>query len=280
MGRGVIQDVSAKIVSTFSQNLEAMLAGGGGAVEAEAAATTGGGGTTTTTGATTTTAVTTTTTTAVTTTAPTQASVRVYFLRDGKVAPVLRHVPAGQPATWALNQIAGGPAASEGELGNDYRGGVLLKRIENGTATVEIVPNLSHAALAQVVYTLTQFPTVRRVRATRSVGGPLTRASFEDVTPSILVEAPLPGERVTSPLRVSGTANTFEATFVLEIRNESNQTLSRETVTATSGSGTRGTFDATISFNAHGPIVLVAYEPSAENGQPLHTVRIPLVAAG
>src|SRR3954466_9000444 len=43
MGRGVIQDVSAKIVTTFSQNLEAMLAGGG-AVEAEAATTAGGGG--------------------------------------------------------------------------------------------------------------------------------------------------------------------------------------------------------------------------------------------
>src|SRR3954464_10266536 len=44
MGRGVIQDVSAKIVTTFSQNLEAMLAGGGGAVEAEAATTAAGGG--------------------------------------------------------------------------------------------------------------------------------------------------------------------------------------------------------------------------------------------
>src|SRR3954449_10612173 len=43
-GRGVIHDVSAKIVTTFSQNLEAMLAGGGGAVEAEAATTAGGGG--------------------------------------------------------------------------------------------------------------------------------------------------------------------------------------------------------------------------------------------
>jgi uncharacterized protein len=39
MGRGVIQDVSAKLVSTFSQNLETMLAGGG-AAEPEAAATT------------------------------------------------------------------------------------------------------------------------------------------------------------------------------------------------------------------------------------------------
>src|ERR671932_179113 len=44
MGRGVIQDVSAKIVSTFSQNLEAMLAGGGAAAPEAAAAPGGGGG--------------------------------------------------------------------------------------------------------------------------------------------------------------------------------------------------------------------------------------------
>src|SRR3954462_2904285 len=44
MGRGVIQDVSAKIVTTFSQHLEGLGAGGGGAGEAEAATTAGGGG--------------------------------------------------------------------------------------------------------------------------------------------------------------------------------------------------------------------------------------------
>jgi carbon monoxide dehydrogenase subunit G len=37
MGRGVIQDVSAKIVSTFARNLETMLSGAGAAAEAEPA---------------------------------------------------------------------------------------------------------------------------------------------------------------------------------------------------------------------------------------------------
>src|SRR3954453_19972565 len=52
MGRGVIQDVSAKIVTTFSQNLEAMLVGGGGGggpseptTAAAGAGTAGGDGT-------------------------------------------------------------------------------------------------------------------------------------------------------------------------------------------------------------------------------------------
>ena len=221
------------------------------------------------------------TTAATTTTAtPSGATVRVYFLRDGKVAPVARDVPGPQVATLALNQLAAGPTASETGLTNQVKGGVLLKKISGGTATVDLVAHLSHAALAQVVYTLTQFPTVQRVVPLRSIGetAPWTRATFEDVTPSILVESPLPGAHVTSPLRVRGTANTFEATFLLDIRNESNRSLSRETVTATSGSGTRGTFDTTISFSATGPVTLVAYEASAENGRPIHVVRIPLDA--
>jgi hypothetical protein len=82
---------------------------------------------------------------------------------------------------------------------------------------------------------------------------------------------------VTSPLRVHGTANTFEATFDLEIRNSSGVKVAWRFVTASSGSGTRGTYDTTISFpHTGGPITLVAYEPSAENGKPLHVVRIPL----
>ena len=150
--------------------------------------------------------------------------------------------------------------------------------ISNGIATLDL-PVMQHAGLAQVVYTLTQFPTIRGVRGTRSIGGspPLTRAHFEDLTPAILVESPLRGEAVTSPLRVTGTANTFEATFDLEILNSSGVRAAWRFVTASSGSGTRGTFDTTISFpHTGGPITLVAYEPSAENGKPIHVVRIPL----
>ena len=206
-------------------------------------------------------------------------SLRVYFLRDGKVAPVARAVPVTQAvAAAALRALVAGP--TENGLSTAIPPGTRapVPTVADGVATVDFPGGLSHAAVAQIVYTLTQFPTVRSVRATRSLDGTkLTRADFEDVTPAILVESPLPGERIESPLRVRGTANTFEATFVLELRNSSDRTLSRETVTATSGSGTRGTFDTTISFGAGGPAWLVAYEPSAENGKPLRTVRIPLV---
>src|SRR3954447_20688513 len=45
MGRGVIQEVSAKIVTTFSQTLEAMLAGGGAAEPSEPTTAAAGAGT-------------------------------------------------------------------------------------------------------------------------------------------------------------------------------------------------------------------------------------------
>jgi len=209
-----------------------------------------------------------------------QTNVRVYFLRDGKVAPVARAVSTPAVATAALEALATGPTAQEtaARYTSEASHAPTSVTIANGIATVDL-PVLSHVGLAQIVYTFTQFPTVHGVRGTRSIGDsqPLTRPHFEDVTPPILVESPLPGDGVTSPLRVSGTANTFEATFDLEILNSSGVRAAWRFVTATSGSGTRGTFDTTISFpHTDGPITLVAYEPSAANGKPVHVVRIPL----
>lgn len=209
---------------------------------------------------------------------------RVYFLRDGKVAPVARTVPATRAvATAALAELAKGPTAEE------HRAGLTTAvppgrdpptvTIGNGVATVALPPDVTRPELAQIVYTLTQFPTVSAVRATRMLGDApaLTRATFEALTPAILVESPLPGEAVTSPLEVRGTADTFEATFQLEVRNSSGARVASRTVTATSGSGRRGTFDATISFpHTTGPLTLVAYEQSAESGKPIHVVRVPL----
>ena len=117
------------------------------------------------------------------------------------------------------------------------------------------------------------------MRTARSIGDtkPLTRADFEDVTPQILVESPLPHEAVASPLHVRGTANTFEATFDVQLFDSAGRKLLQRFVTATSGSGTRGTYDVTLTFpDTVEPRWLEVFEPSAENGQPLHRVRIPL----
>jgi hypothetical protein len=209
--------------------------------------------------------------------------VRVYFLRDGKVAPVGREVAQTRAVAFAaIEELFAGPSATDHADGlttalpaNASPGAITLV----GHVAVIDLPQLSRAALGQVVYTLTQFPTVTGVRTARSLGDtkPLTRADFEDVTPAILVESPLPHETVASPLRVRGTANTFEATFDVRLLDSAGKRLLQKVVTATSGSGTRGTYDVTLTFpDTVTPRWLEAFEPSAENGKPLHLVRIPL----
>jgi germination protein M len=110
---------------------------------------------------------------------------------------------------------------------------------------------------------------------------PQTRADYEDITPAILVESPTPGGRVSgNTLRITGTANTFEATFSAKVTDASGQTLVEQVIHATSGSGTRGTFDATLTLTltptqaSQG--TLTVYESSAKDGSPQNVVEIPI----
>jgi hypothetical protein len=146
----------------------------------------------------------------------------------------------------------------------------LQLAIDNGRATVTGAP-LDPPALAQVVYSLTTFPTVD------SVNGK-TRADVEAFVPPILVEQPSPGDTATSPLHVTGNANTFEATFNYDLQDEAGKSLAKDFVTATSGSGTRGTFDVTIPFTVATPQdgSLKVFELSAEDGSVVHERVIPI----
>ena len=225
------------------------------------------------------------TTAATTTTTDTTAgttAVRAYFLRKGQVWPVGREVPQTQAvAAAALDQLNSGPTSEERGLGlttalpNGLSFGGL--RIADGVATISPSASLARPALAQLVYTLTQFPTVHAVEVD---GRRLTRADFKAETPPILVESPLAFETVSSPLRARGTANTFEATFEYDVLGADGKGLAHHFVTATSGSGTRGTFDFSAPFTGSGAGKLVVYEVSAEDGSRIHQIEIPLRLTG
>jgi hypothetical protein len=210
------------------------------------------------------------------TTSPETTKLRVYFLLNGKVQPVARAVPQTQAvATAALEELVAGPTTSEGELGltSDVSAAASGIAISNGVATLDVA-DLTRTARAQIVYTLTQFPTVKAVE----IGGTrYTRADFEDETPLILVESPLSFENVTAPIRAKGTANTFEATFQYDVVGPDGKVLDTHFVTATSGTGQRGTFDFTTkAVDAEGDGALVVYELSAKDGSRIHEVRIPV----
>jgi germination protein M len=203
----------------------------------------------------------------------------VYFLRDGKVAPVARSVVTG-PAVGAaaLRELLKGPRLDE-RLKTAIPRETELESltIEGGVARVDLSKQPPQDdAVAQVVYTLTQFPSVKRV----DVGGDikLRRTMFENETPAILVESPLPGATVEPGFKVTGTANTFEATFNYELRDDQGRVLSKDFVTATSGSGTRGTFAFEVPYKLDEPAdgTLVVFELSAEDGSRIHELEIPL----
>ncbi len=232
--------------------------------------------------------------------------ISVYYLRGAFVGAAHRTVAAtNAPATAALTELLIGPTAEESAAGLHTQiptaTRLLGLRIHDGLAIVDLSgdfaagvdPLEDRGRLAQIVYTLTQFPTVDGVKF-RVDGEPLvfrsaegapqnraqTRRSFEDVTPAIFVERPAVGDTVSSPLVVSGTANTFEAQFMIRVRAADGTILLDESAMATSGSGTRGTFNEMVTFSTESPaITLEVYESSAASGLPIHLVKIPLPRA-
>jgi germination protein M len=186
-------------------------------------------------------------------------AISAYFLRDGKVWPVRREVGQLDVASVVDALRAGTTEQERAELN-------LTTEVPTGDTEP------STAGLAQLVYTMTQPPLSDSAEID---GKRYTRADFEEQTPLILVESPLAYEEVTSPLRVTGTANTFEATFQYELKNSTGKVVDKHFVTATSGTGMRGTFDFTTKpFEDVGS--LVVFELSAKDGSRVNEVEIPL----
>jgi len=209
-------------------------------------------------------------------------SARVYFVLDGRVQPVLRRVLKVGGGLHAWEALMRGPSSDEAKLG--LTSAVVSDASSKlGTGSYSALSlttvDQSRAALAQIAYTLTQFDPVTAVVVN---GTRYTRADFEAETPAILVESPLPFQTVARPVRITGTANTFEATFQYELLDAAGKVIAKHFVTATSGSGTRGTFDVTIPYPAGpaGPGKLVVYENSAKDGSRIHIVEIPLRFSG
>lgn len=251
---------------------------------------------------------TTTTTEATTTTGPEAMSeVRAYFLRDEKVGPVAREATGVNVAADAVTGLLEGPSAQEAEIGFTTaipEGTELLGvDIAGGVATVDLSEEFGTGGgslsmmsrVAQVVFTLTQFPTVDSVafsmegEPVTALGGegllleaPQTRADWEDLSPAILVESPLPFAQVTSPLQVTGTANTFEAVFQLNVTDGEGLIVYDQHHMATSGTGTRGTFDVTATFEVPRPGqgAVIVFEYSAKDGSQINIVEVPVQISG
>ena len=204
-------------------------------------------------------------------------SVKIYLFMDEKLVPVRRQVDETRAVgRAALNALFEGPTAEESAasppLTTSIPDGTILLGLDiaDGLATVDLSREFESGGgsasmfgrLAQVVYTLTQFPTVKQV-AFQLDGEPVTvfsgegivldepsdREDYEAFLPSVFVERPTWGATLGNPVRVSGIANVFEAVFFVEVRDADGDTLAKERVMATCGTGCWGTFDVTIPYD-------------------------------
>jgi hypothetical protein len=245
----------------------------------------------------TTTGVTAAATTTTTTQASATADVRVYFLRGNKLDVAHRTITATpQIATAAITELLAGPTPADlsAGLSSPIPSGTRLRGIDiaAGTATIDLTATFADGGppsltpqMAQVTFTLTQFSTVQRVvfrldGQPMSGGGgqPATRTTFDALAPPILVEFPGRGWAVHSPLQVTGAADVFEAQFQAELTDATGRVLVRKAVTATSGTGTRGTFSTTLAFRAtaDGPGTLTLFDLSPKDGSRIDVVQIPV----
>ena len=236
---------------------------------------------------------------------PTLLSLEVWFAdRDGLLSVQRTHQPTPLVATAAVDALLAGPSAAErsaGLVSAVPKGTRLLGiNIRNGVATVDLTSEYQSGGgslsmqmrLGQVVYTLTQFPTVQKVRF-RLDGTPVNvfssegivlkkpvgRSDYANLLPPIAVAKPMDGESVSSPVTVAGTANVFEANVTVEILDASGKVVGKTFTTASCGTGCRGTFSVPVKFKVgseqRGTIV-VHDDDAAGTGKPPHSVRIPV----
>ena len=226
--------------------------------------------------------------------------IRAYFVLEGDVGveglvPTLREVPETTAVARAAMDalLRGEILADYDDLASAIPAGTRLLglSIRDGIATVDLSREFESGGgsasafyrLGQVVYTLTQFPTVRAVlfqvegKTVTTFGsegivleGPQARDDFEDLLPSIFVDRPAYGAAMGNPARVTGNANVFEASFRIAILDGAGRTLADEHAMATCGTGCRGTFDVTIRYavtKAQWGTLRVFYG-SAQDGSP------------
>jgi len=124
--------------------------------------------------------------------------------------------------------------------------------------------------------TVTRFPVylillVPLVAAGCGSGGGTTGATTTRALPPIVIDSPPAGAQVPETFHVRGTASVFEATLVVELVVDGKVVI-RKTVTASEGAPGRGRFDTVLHASHPGPARVVAFSPSAENGEPQHQV--------
>jgi spore germination protein GerM len=226
----------------------------------------------------------------------------VWFNYDGYLFLTHRTEPFTEGVgARALQLLLSGPTRAEGGaavtsslnpgtrlLGLSIDGGVATVNLDE-TFSAEETPAIAVGSLSQIVYTLTQFDSVDGVLfevdgaplmnlGGYELDGPQRRASFADQLPWIFVQTPGIGQRVSSPVTISGSADVFEAVVSILILDRNGHTVASTFTMASCGTGCRGTFSTGVRYDVGTtqPGMIRVYEVSAMDGSPINVVDIPV----
>ena len=234
--------------------------------------------------------------------------VRAYFVlgsftSNAGLVPVLREIPATTGlASAAIRQLIAGPNTAElGARPAMYTSvpaatKLLGLTIKSGVATVDLSKEFESGystgrpdeRFAQVVYTLTQFSTVKNVTFTiegkilaSPLGTSIPTSRGGDGTaflPAIFVDRPAWGAAAGNPAKVTGVANVFEATFRVQIKDANGKVLADKQVIASCGTGCWGDFATTIAYTVSKAQwgTLRVFDLSAKDGTPVDVTEYPV----
>jgi hypothetical protein len=226
-----------------------------------------------------------------------------YFADGEKVVPVRLEAVASDP-TAVLEELVAGPTQEARDAG--YTSAIPAETRVNSvttssdTVTVDLSPEFGSGGgslsmqmrVAQIVFTLTRDPAVKKVvfkmdgEPIKALGGeglildkPQTRDDWETFSPEILVESPVLGDTIESPVVIYGTANVFEALFKLEILNAEGSTVSTARMKATSGTGTRGSWETTqtVELPSGSQATISALYNSPRDGSRVLVMDVPVL---
>jgi germination protein M len=244
-------------------------------------------------------------------------SVRLYYLAPGGetrarsgpfIVAVQREIPSTPRIALAtLRELVDGPSTDDRDHVDDISTAVpddtlvLDVAIDDGLATVDLSREFESgggsfsmtARLAQVVYTVTQFPTVDEVEFELDgqpvtvfsgegivLDEPVARDDYHDLLPTVFVDSPAAGATLGDGGRITGMAAVFEATFQYRIEAADGTVLAEDYAMTDNGTGW-GAFDFTVDLDipSRQDGTLTVFEYSAEDGsvQAERTTPVTLV---
>ena len=193
------------------------------------------------------------------------------------------------PAAKAAGYTSAIPATSK-VLGVDIDGKTAEVDVssEFGSAGDGGSASLMRLKFAQVVFTLTRNPAVKQVvfkingepmdalgSEGKSLTEPQTRADWEDSSPAVLVETPVLGDKVSTPVHASGTALVPTGMFSLSFKATDGFTVATDKIKV-EGSGTvRGSFESTLAVDAGSGSLVPWYV--TKDGKLAYPMRVPIV---